>query len=212
MKKFVVISGIDGSGKTSVIEALQKRLEDRGLKTHYVWMRYTHVLCKPLHGLCRLIGLSKKYDTRMGKVWRHEFYKSQVFCSFYIFLTWLDTWLGKIKLIRQLKGSDANIIICDRWVNDIIIDLAVKTHRTDFINSSWYKRFQKIQPNGTIQFIIHRNTEAVIECRLENQDDPEFGLRQNIYNVLMENGYIVKVDNTGTIDNSVGQILDHLSN
>lgn len=211
LKKFVVISGIDGSGKTSVIENLQKRLEDRGIKTHYVWLRFTHIICKPVHGLCRLVDLSNRYDTKMGKVWRHEFYKSQTFCSLYIFLTWLDTWLGRIKLAWQLKSSDAEIIICDRWVNDIVIDLAVKSHRPDLIDSGWYNRFQKIQPKYTFQFILDRNTEEVLECRLENQEDPDFDLRQNVYAALMKKGVVVKVDNTGTIDNSVKQILRHLS-
>lgn len=210
LKKFVVVSGIDGSGKTTIIEALQKRLQEKGFSCFYIWMRYNHVIIKPVHALCRLVGLSRRRQTSQGKIWRHEFYRCQLFCSVYIFLTWLDTWLGRIILAWQLKGPDAEIIICDRWVNDIIIDLAVKSHRPDLIDSGWYCRFQQIQPKNTTQFVIERDITAVLECRLENHDDHDFDLRQNVYTALMKNSDVVKVDNTGTIDDSVDQILTHL--
>ena len=91
-------------------------------------MRFNHILCKPVHGFCRLIGLSRKRDTKMGKVWRHEFYRSQLFCSIYIFLTWLDTWIGRIILNWNLRNKQIDFVICDRWINDILIDLAVENN------------------------------------------------------------------------------------
>ena len=208
--RFVVISGMDGSGKTTVIEALRDRLEKRGIKTHYVWMRYTHILCKPVHGLCRLIGFSKAYDTRMGKVWRHEFYRSQMFCSFYIVIAWLDTWLGSLRLCWKLKDSEAEVVICDRWVNDVLVDLTVKSHRLGLIDSNWYTRFQGLQPGPIVQFVIERDARDILECRLENQDDPAFVLRQNAYEMLTKNKCAVRIDNTETVDYSVEQILRHL--
>ena len=90
MKQFIVISGIDGCGKTTIIEQIRQKLEQQGYKTQYEWMRYNHRLVKPVHGFCRIVGLSRKYEVDGQYIWRHEFYRNKLFSKFYIALTWLD--------------------------------------------------------------------------------------------------------------------------
>lgn len=209
--EIIVISGIDGSGKTTVIESLQERIQRNGVKTHYVWMRYNHIFCKPVHGLCRLIGLSKRYNTRMGKVWRHEFYKSPFFCSLYIFLTYIDTWIGKVRLIHQLKGVDAELIICDRWILDIAIDLAVKTHDISFLRSKMCNTFFNLQPKNLRQYIVVRNEADILSCRLENLEDPDFQFRLKCYAEMLARNNVVKIDNNGSVPDSVEKILSDIS-
>ena len=53
MKKYLVISGIDGSGKTSVINALKEELERQGHSTQYIWMRFNHYSVKVMNALAR---------------------------------------------------------------------------------------------------------------------------------------------------------------
>jgi len=102
MPQFLVISGIDGCGKTTLIRRLQDRLAEEGLTTRYEWMRYNHRLVRPVHGLARLVGLSRRYEVAGRSVWRHEFHRSRSFSSCYILLTWLDAWLGRLRLIFRL--------------------------------------------------------------------------------------------------------------
>ncbi len=211
LPQYIVISGIDGSGKTTVINALRQRFELEGVKSHYIWLRYNHIIIKPIHALCRLVGLSRRRNSALGKVWRHEFYRSQIFCSFYIFLTWLDSWLGRAKISWQLRGIDAEVVICDRWVNDILIDLAVDSRREDFLTSCWRVRFQQIIPKGTKTFLVVRDADAVLECRPECQDDPDFEFRQNMYRQLqkMPNNVIV-LSNYGSVEQTVDNLMTHL--
>ena len=110
--RFIVISGIDGCGKTTLIRALRNRLEQEGLTTRYEWLRYNHRLVRPVHGLSRLVGLSRRYRTADQSVWRHEFYRSRLFCSFYILLTWLDAWLGRLMLAARLQFPEASMLWC----------------------------------------------------------------------------------------------------
>ncbi len=206
---FIIISGIDGSGKTTIIEALQKRLEEKGLSVFYAWMRYNHVIIKPLHAVCRLVGLSRHRQTSKGKVWRHEFYRCQLFCSVYIFLTWIDTWLGKLKLIWQLRNNHTDIIICDRWTNDILIDLAVDSRRGGLLDGKWHRRFMWILPKETKQFLIMRDKENLLACRNENREDPDFAFRLEMYNRLADKkDKIIIVDNNKTIDQAVNCVVD----
>lgn len=42
MTKYIIISGVDGSGKTTVIEGVRAQLEAEGKTVGYIWMRYHH--------------------------------------------------------------------------------------------------------------------------------------------------------------------------
>ncbi|MDD2336059.1 MAG: hypothetical protein PHD01_05750 [Geobacteraceae bacterium] len=212
LPKFIVVSGIDGSGKTTIINCLKQRLEENGVKPHYIWLRYNHLIIKPVHALCRLVGLSRRHDSSRGQVWRHEFYRSQLFCSLYIYLTWFDTWFGRLKLAWQLRNIDASVVICDRWVNDILIDLAVDSRRADFLESSWTERFHRIVPVGTKNFLIVRDNNAVLNCRPECQDDPDFEFRKNMYGQLQEiPSNIIVLFNDGSVEQTVDNLITHLN-
>lgn len=204
----VVISGIDGSGKTTVINQLESELKGQGLRTAYIWLRFNHYFTKIMHAIARLLGLSVKVHSEMGETWQHQFYKSPIFCNLYIITTYIDTCISKIKYNRAAKGHD--IVICDRWITDIIVDLATKTHRSHFIDGKWAERFLKILPKNACLFVVYRETQAVVDCRLENKVDPDFQFRLDIYKRLLEKKFIHPVDNRATISNSISQIKEVL--
>lgn len=204
----IIISGIDGSGKSTIINETKKALESEGKKVGYVWLRFNHYLTKGMHAIARVLGLSVKVHNEMGDVWQHRLYKSQLFCSLYILTTYLDTWVSRLKYNKAAKGKD--VVICDRWLTDILVDLATKTHRKDFLDSKWPKRFMKILPKNVLMFVVIRNTEALIDCRLENRVDPDFRFRLEIYKELYKKDYVTVVDNNGTIPESVNQIINKL--
>ena len=142
MAQCIIISGIDGSGKSTIINETKKALEDKGKNVGYIWLRFNHYLTKGMHAIARVLRLSVKVHNEMGDVWQHRLYKSQIFCSLYILTTYLDTWVSRLKYDKMVKGKD--VVICDRWITDILVDLATKTHRKDFLDSKWPKRFMKI--------------------------------------------------------------------
>ena len=205
--KYIIISGIDGSGKTTIIKKLQERLEAKGFKVRYEWLRYNHMLVKPVHGLCRLIKLSRRYKTHHGYIWRHEFYRNQLFCSIYIFLTWFDTWFGKLILTLKLIWKITDFVICDRWVYDILIDLAVVTRRPLIISGKWHRRYLQILPKNRRQYLLIRDTNAILRVRRENLNDPEFVLRQELYEQIMQTDEIIIIKNDTTIDKTVDTIM-----
>ena len=207
MTRFIVISGIDGCGKTTLIRELRNRLEREGLTTRYEWLRYNHRLVRPVHGLSRLVGLSQCYRTAGQSVWRHEFYRSQLFCSFYILLTWLDAWLGRLILAARLRSRGVDIVVCDRWVQDILVDLAVDTRRRNLLVGTWRSRFTRILPPGTRQYLIVRDSDRVVSCRPDVLQDVSHSFRRKLYRRLERSRDVVVVRNNGTVDAVVDAIF-----
>lgn len=201
----LIISGIDGSGKSTIIEATRNTLEKEGKKVGYIWLRFNYYMTKGMNALARLLGLSVKVHNEMGDVWQHRFYKSTTFCRLYVLTIYVDTWISRIKYNRVAKGKD--VVICDRWVTDILADIATKSHNLGFLDGKWPERFLRIPPKGAKKFVVVRSKDALLSCRLENRIDPDFQMRMMVYDKLCGKPYVTVVDNNGTIENSVKQIL-----
>lgn len=206
MSKYIIISGVDGSGKTSIIEEVKAQLEAEGHSVGYIWMRYNHRLVKVMHAIAKVIGLSRKEDTEMGRMWLHRFYKNRAFCKLYIWCSYIDNWMVRKK--PMLLGT--NYVICDRWVNDIIIDMGAECHKKNILDSKWYHRYQALLPKDCCQFVVMRDKEKVLQCRAENRFNEAFAYRYDLYQELAKKDNITLVDNTGTIKDSVRQVFDNL--
>ena len=208
MAKYIIISGVDGSGKTTVIEGVRKQLEADGKKVGYIWMRYNFKLIRLMHAIAKVTGLAYKQKTEMGEMWLHRFYNNKLFCWFYIRCSYIDNWLARKKPIALAKAQKLDYVICDRWVNDIIIDLGSETHKTDILSSKWYPRFQTLLPKESYQFVVIRNRKDVLDCRVENTFNEAFGYRYDLYQQIVNMPEVNLVDNTGTVESSIQQVLD----
>ncbi len=206
MSKYIIISGIDGSGKTTVINALTETLHTEGYTTQYIWMRFNHYSVKVMNALARVLGLSVKVHNAFGDVWEHRLYKNRLFCKVYVWCSYIDNILARRKALKL----NADYIICDRWVSDTLIDLGAECRINDILDSKWYKRFQNILPEDSVQFVVTRNMDDIVGCRVENTTNPDFPYRYKLYENLMKKIDVHRIDNSGTIEESVKQILDNL--
>ena len=206
MCKYIVISGIDGSGKTTVINALTEALTAKGCSTQYIWMRFNHYSVKVMNALARPLGLSVKVHNAFGDVWEHRLYKNRLFCKVYVWCSYVDNILARRKALR-LK---ADYIICDRWVNDTLIDLGAECRIENILETKWYRRFQAILPKNSTQFVVTRNKDDIIGCRVENTTNPDFPYRFALYEKLMQKKEVNIIDNTRSAKDSVKQIIEKL--
>ncbi len=206
---YIIISGLDGVGKTTIIKSLQNELDSRGFSTQYIWLRYNHYLVKPVHGFCRLVGLSRKRVNADGKiVWRHEFYRSKLFCKLYIFLTYLDTLFSRVKVWFFTTIITPDILICDRWVYDVLIDLAVDTRTPELLESNWFKLFSLIIPLRAKQYIIKRDYENILIARPEYLNDHDFEHRKLLYEKLEQKEKPIAVENNSSVSRVVKKIMN----
>lgn len=208
MAKYIIISGVDGSGKTTVIEGVRKQLEAEGKKVGYIWMRYHHKLVTVMHAIAKLTGLAYKETTEIGEMWLHRFYKNKLFCWCYIRCSYIDNWMARKKPVRMAEKEGLDYVICDRWVNDIIIDMGSETHKTDILESKWYRKYQNLLPENSYQFVVIRDRKDVLDCRVENTFNEAFGYRYDLYRQIAQKPEVFTVNNTGAIEDSIQQVLN----
>lgn len=101
----ITVSGAHGSGKTTLIAAFVKWL-DNSNKKHFLIPSYSKTLLEKL----RWLGL-KKYDDINSHNLREPFQ--------YLLVGEL---LNAIQLIQQIHTTDPDtIIVCDRWISDALV-------------------------------------------------------------------------------------------
>ncbi len=205
--KIVAVSGVDGSGKTSLILEVERLLQSKGNATRTVWLRYNHYATKALLVICRLLGLTKYEYIESGRVGYHEFHKSKVVSYLFIWLTFIDTLIVSFVLVRIPSIVSSSVIICDRWILDILVDLETDTGISLDEDSFIHKAFVSIMPSETTCVLIERNREAVIDSRKENARDKNFPLRWRLYQQHAKSRWVVPLRNNTSIEKLAFAVL-----
>ena len=207
MTRIISISGIDGCGKTTIIEGVRAELEAKGYKTIYLWLRYNHYLTRFFHALCRLIGFTH-YEWHDGiRIGYHEFYRSRIISNLAIIFNFVDTLFTSIILVYIPRLFTKRIIICDRWVIDMLIDLQVDTRKNLGPDSFWGRIFLKLIPADAECFVILRNSSLIEAARPEHVYDKNYLPRSEQFTRWSKNSRCIAIDNNGSIDSTVHQIL-----
>lgn len=207
-KKSLILSysGIDGSGKTSIIDGVSGVLESNGYRTKYVWLRYNHYITKILLIFCRLIGLTK-YKTIDGvRVGHHDFYKSKIISYAFIWLTYIDTLIVSLLLVYLPRLFSNVTIICDRWILDILIDLEIDT-KINLDDTFILKMFFALIPDNAKCFIIYRDYDLVHDAREEHKIDKNFKDRYELYYSREHTRFDV-IKNTKDLDVVIGEAIN----
>lgn len=196
----IYVMGIDGSGKSTVSEHLAKQFRERGFDVDILWLRFNHVFSKPLLGLCRLFGYTK-YETCDGiRVGYHDFYKSSIISYLFIWFQYLDAVRVKYTKILPILKRSNHIIILDRYVYDILIDIAVDTRKKDLLSSWIAKRFKNLLPDDATILLIRRDFSDILEVRPEGKVDKNFEPRYHHFESLKDETSINIIDNSGTLN------------
>lgn len=208
--KIICLSGVDGSGKTTLSKMLSNEFHKKGYNVSYVWMRYNHYFTKPLLGFCRLVGLTKYYKIDNYRIGFHLFYKSKPISILFIFFKLIDTYIATIlKLVWHRTDTDT-IVICDRYVVDILVDIMIDTKKLRLYQTTIGRMFSRLVPEKTIIFYINRPKNELLEARPELQYDPFFNLRNVLYDQLAERWRLRVIQNDGDIFEAYYRIISQL--
>jgi len=198
---FICITGIDGVGKTTHVNLLLEHLREKGIKCQYKWLRFHHYFSLPLLAFCRVAGYTR-VSTLGGKqkCSYHEFYRSKVVSFIYPWILLLDTALSTtVKVyIPMLFG---NTIVCDRFVYDTLIDLAVATKDPEIYKKPVGKLFLSLIPNNAKFVMLTLDKQTILSRRPELKDDITFNERYNLYRLFADRFGLDIIDNSGLFKN-----------
>ena len=198
--KLIYVMGIDGSGKSTVSEYLANHLREEGYDVDIIWLRFNHVLSKPLLGLCRLLGYTKYENCDGIRVGYHNFQNSTIISYAFIFFQYLDALRVKYtKILPRLRRSN-NILILDRYVYDILIDLAVDTGKKDLLSSWIGKKFIALLPEHAITILVQRDLSDVLKVRPEGIVDRNFKARYEHFQSMNSDSGINVINNSSSLD------------
>ena len=197
---FICITGIDGVGKTTHVNLILEHLRNKGIKCEYKWLRFHHLISLPLLAFCRLAGytrVSTLGDTQ--KCSYHEFYRSDFISFVYPWILLMDTVLfTTVKVyIPMLYG---NTIVCDRFVYDTLIDVAVATRDHKIYDKAVGKLFLKLIPENARIVMLNLDKAIVISRREELMDDVTFDERYELYRSFSDEFGIRVVENGGAVE------------
>ena len=181
MCKVVCVSGIDGSGKSMLVEALQRHALKNGLAVKVRWLRFNHFFTKPLLIACRLFGITS-YETRDGhRVGKHHFARPQWLAWSFEILQYWDAWRVALIHLNRRSLQRIDLLILDRYVLDILVDISIATENPALLQSARAEKFFNLLPAGSLILGVQRAEETLLTCRPESRIDPTFIARSDAY-------------------------------
>jgi len=204
----IYITGSDGSGKTTILKDVDKKLLSQSKKTKHIWIRSPKILSKPLMVYCRLAGLTT-YNTIDGiKYGKHEFYKSSFVSWLYPILQLLDFKIKWFFEKRKIKPNE--ILLFDRFSLDTLADIMVDTRKLKLHQTGIGKSFIKMIPKDTKILIPVVDEKTIRNRKKDTLYDEHLAQKINVYSILSKDLAIRSIDNNRTYEEVKKDIFNYL--
>jgi len=193
----IMISGPDGTGKSTISVSLERYYQSKGISVKSVWLRFNHYFAKLINIIGRITGKSYYENYSWGKVGYHNYHG--IIGYFYIFSVYFDHIIFRILLRKKhLEEKGIDVLIIDRYILDIMADLIVDTAKNELI-LKLFLPFAKKELEVSNAFILKCSPEIVISRREDIKDDKSWDAKRKAYSYLANKLNITEID-TGTLE------------
>lgn len=161
----IAISGVDGSGKTTLANWLVKYLRSKGYKTKYVWIKSRHTLAYFISQILMSLGWHRTFRNPNGiVVFRFEVYEGMFARKIWPiieFVSVLPLILFKVKLPLLLGYK----IVFDRYTIDTTVSIALSTRNMSFMDSFLGRLLLKMMPQECAVILLDTDLPIVLKRR-----------------------------------------------
>ncbi len=200
----LAFSGVDGAGKSTQIELLQRHFEEASIASVLCWARggYTplfstlkRLLRRGARGRLPQAGRSAEREAAMDRSWVRRIWLAASIVDLALLygvgVRWWR-WRGKT-------------VVCDRYLPDTRIDFALN-FPDEHVETWWLWRFaERLAPRPNVSFLMLLPVEESLRrCRAKNEpftdSEKRFGRRLDLYEELGAGGDHLVLDARRSID------------
>lgn len=197
--RIVAVTGVDGSGKTTLTDWLREELCRRGHNPGFVWSRFNNYISLPFLVATRLSG-HNVYREHMGvRMGFHDFERLPLPLR-YLFAGLQAVDVNVATLLKIYRPSrHTPVTICERGPWDTLVDVAADT-ALDCLANPFMTRLYcgQVAPRSDM-VLIDRDADLIEACRPELKFDTKLRERQRLYRKLAINGGWKILDNNGDL-------------
>lgn len=193
--KNIMLSGPDGTGKSTIANALILRFNESNHELNHVWLRFNHYSAKFINMIGRITGKSYYERYNWGKLGYHDY--NGFIGVLYIIAVYIDHLIFNTFFRKRHLKTNKNYLI-DRFIIDIIADLIVDTKRPNMV-FFLFGPFLKKELKLAHAFILKCDKEIVVSRRKDILDDKSYDDKIQAYN-LISSKLNIKVINTGNLN------------
>ncbi len=207
--RLIALCGVDGAGKSFLVEHLRRHLAEAGIANRHVWSRFRNYLSKPLLALARLTGHNYKVEAGGVRIGYHDFAGRPWLAWPFLALQAIDQVIDIAWRYHLDRGEP---ILGDRCVLDTLVDLAIDTGLDDVVIDRLGPLLVALLPRPRLVVLIERHPLRIQEQRPDALLDRHFHRRRVLYRRLAERFGLPVVENDGPVARTLEAILALVQN
>lgn len=198
--RIIGVTGVDGSGKTTLTTWLREELRARGHAPGFVWSRFNNYLSLPFLALTRATGHNVYRDCGGVRMGFHEFERLPTpLRHLFVALQMIDVNIATLFKIN-LPSRRLPVTICERGPWDTLVDVTADT-AFEWMASGYALDLFGGQVAGRADIVlIDRSADLIEAARPELVFDVKLRQRQELYRRLAEVGGWTVLDNNDDLD------------
>ena len=194
-----------------LVEALRDHAIAKGLTVEVHWLRFNHFFTKPLLVVCRILGLTRYEVVNGHRIGKHNFGSPRFLARWFESLQYLDAQRVARTYLAKQRRAHCDLIILDRFIMDIIVDISVATDEPTFPHSTRIQRFIELMPTSTVTLGVQREQQALFTSRPESAVDPSFIARVRAYEELFARDDVKALNNNGSPADLISKALREIA-
>jgi len=198
----VCLVGMDGTGKSTLSKNLVENMNEHGIKTRYVWSGLEPLVLKPFFWIGKALfiprheptpGTYMRHSTTLRKVLQNPLMRT-VYESFF-YLDYAIQLLLNVR-IPMIQGKS---VVSDRYVYDVLIDLAVILSYSESKLGILLRAFERLLPKPSLVFLIDAPEEEAIKRKDDIPSITHISERRELYLSLAKKYGFTIIDGTQTL-------------
>jgi len=207
--KLICVSGIDGTGKTTLAKKLVGEFSYSGIKCKYAWFRRARFISLPFLAFCYLTGYAKSIKLQNGtRAGEYHFYKNKLIARLWLWISALDIlFLSLWRVFIPLKRGYT--VVTDRYVIDALVDMMCDT-KMNSLNNFPCKLLLRFLPEKIVNIILDVNEEIAFQRKNDTLSLEYLKQRRKVYLKLSQELKIPVINTEGSLDDVWSSLQDVL--